>query len=105
MTDVLIRIKRAVLTGNYRFSEKALIEMDCERLIELDIVESISTAVAVYKKIRSTSPHKGREPEYLYIIHSSNFHGMPIYTKGKFVKENGRELYYFFISSKCVSFN
>ena len=47
MTDVLIRIKRAVLTGNYRFSEKALIEMDCERLLELDIVESISTAVAV----------------------------------------------------------
>ena len=45
-TDILRRIKRAVLAGNYAFSEKALIEMEADGLTELDVAESILNAVA-----------------------------------------------------------
>ena len=56
MSDTLIRIKRAVLSGRYLFSEKARIEMEADRLTELDVAESILNAVAIYKKLRSKSP-------------------------------------------------
>jgi len=69
MSDVLIRIKRAVLAGNYRFSQKALLEMDADAITELDVAESIVNAVAIYKTLRSRSPlRRGRE--YLYVIQS-----------------------------------
>ena len=42
MSEILIRIKRAVLAGNYAFSEKARIEMEADSLTELDVAESIS---------------------------------------------------------------
>ena len=35
MRDVLVRIKRAVLAGNYAFSEKARIEMEVVELLNL----------------------------------------------------------------------
>ncbi|MFH1109857.1 MAG: hypothetical protein V1790_11780 [Planctomycetota bacterium] len=47
MSDVLVRIKRAVLAGRYRFSEKASAEMEESGLTELDVVESIVTAKRV----------------------------------------------------------
>lgn len=47
MSDILIRIKRAVLAGHYAFSEKARIEMEADGLTELDVAESILSAVAV----------------------------------------------------------
>ncbi len=56
MSDILVRIKRAVLAGRYVFSEKARLEMEADGLEEMDIAESILNAVAIYKKIRSTSP-------------------------------------------------
>lgn len=55
-SDILRRIKRAVLAGNYAFSEKALLEMEGDGLTELDIAESILNAVAIFKTIRSKSP-------------------------------------------------
>ena len=45
-SDILRRIKRAVLSGNYAFSEKALVEMQADGLTELDVTESILNAVA-----------------------------------------------------------
>ena len=45
MTDVLVRIKRAVLTGHFAFSEKAFMEMDADRITKQDVVESIVNAV------------------------------------------------------------
>jgi hypothetical protein len=54
MADVLVRIKRAVLAGHYVFSDKARVEMEIDRLTELDVAESILNAVAIYKKVRST---------------------------------------------------
>jgi hypothetical protein len=99
MNDILIRIKRAVLAGQYAFSAKARLEMECDGLTELDIAESILNAVAIYKRLRSTS-HFRAGREYLYVIQSSNLEGLAIYTKGKLVKEAGIETYYFLISSK-----
>ena len=102
MSDVLVRIKRAVLAGRYAFSEKARLEMEADGLTELDVAESILNAVAIYKRIRSRSPLRDRAKEYLYVIQSTNFEGLVIYTKGKFVREAEAEVYYFLISSKRV---
>ena len=100
MADVLVRIKRLVLAGQYAFSEKARIEMESDALTELDVAESILNAVAIYKKIRSRSTHRKRGKEYLYIIQSTNLDGIAIYTKGKLIREAGEERYYFLVSSK-----
>jgi len=98
--DVLIRIKRAVLAGRYAFSEKARIEMETDDLTELDVAESILNAVAIYKRLRSSSPLKRNRREYLYVIQSTNLDGLVIYTKGKLVQEAEIETYYFLVSSK-----
>lgn len=100
MSDTLVRIKRAVLAGHYAFSEKASLELEADGLTELDIVESIVNAVAIYKTIRSTSSFRERTKEKLHIIQSTNLEGMMIYSKGKLVQESGIETYYFLISSK-----
>ena len=100
MSETLVRIKRAILSGHYAFSEKASMELEADGLTELDIVESIVNAVAIYKTLRSTSPYRLHAREYLHIIQSTNLEGLMIYTKGKLVQESGVETYYFLISSK-----
>lgn len=100
MSDVLVRIKRAVLAGRFEFSRKAAEEMDADDLTRLDVAESIVNAVAIFKTIRSTSPFRGHRREYLHIIQSTNLSGVPIYTKGKLVAQAGIETYYFLISAK-----
>jgi hypothetical protein len=100
MSETLVRIKRAVLAGHYAFSEKASLEVEADGLTELDIVESIVNAVAIYKTIRSTSSYRPQVREYLHIIQSTNLEGLMIYTKGKLVQESGVETYCFLISSK-----
>jgi hypothetical protein len=99
MSDVLVRIKRAVLAGAYLFTDKARTEMVADGLTELDVVESISTAVAVHKTVRSRSPYrKGREK--LYIIQSTNLAGLFIYTKGRLGPGPEGETFYVLISAK-----
>ena len=98
--DVLIRIKRAVLVGRYAFSKKARIEMETDDLTEVDIAESILSADAIYKRVRSTSPSRKSRREYLCVIQSPNQDGLVIYTKGKLVEASGVETYYFLVSSK-----
>ena len=98
--NILIRIKRAMLAGQYVFSEKARVEMEADDLTEGDLAESILSAEAVYKRVRSTSHSRKRRREYLYIIQSPNLDGLVIYTKGKFVEAAGVETYYFLISAK-----
>ena len=56
MEDVLVRIKRAVLAGRYVFSEKARTEMKADGLADMDVVESILNAVAIYKTLRVAKP-------------------------------------------------
>ncbi len=100
MSDILVRIKRAVLNGQYAFSEKARLEMEEDCLTELDIAEAILNAKSIYKTIRSASPARRGARERLYVIESTNMTGLPIYTKGKLVKQAGLETYYFLVSSK-----
>ena len=45
MSDILVRIKRAILAGNFTFSKKASLELEEDDLSELDVVESILNAV------------------------------------------------------------
>lgn len=98
--DVLVRIKRAVLQRRIKFSKKALLEMEADRLTEMDIEEAILNAHVIYKKIRSRSPYRNNKTEYLYVLQSTNLDGMFIYTKGKFLREAGIEIFYFLISAK-----
>ena len=100
MGDVLVRIKRAVLAGRYAFSEKARLEMEWDGLTALDVAESILNAADIYKKLRSRSPLRRSVREYLYVIQSENLDGVPVYSKGKLVPEDGGETYYFLVSSK-----
>jgi hypothetical protein len=100
MSDVLVRIKRAVLEGRVRFTDKARTELAVDGLTELDAIESLSSAVAVYKTLRSRSTRHPRG-EKLYVIQSTNFAGLFIYTKGKFARaRDGTEFFYVLISAK-----
>lgn len=98
---ILRRIKRCAWRGNLRFTVKAQLELELDDLTREDVRESLVTAVAIYKSIRSTRPGIGRE--YLHIIQSPNLDGVAIYTKGKLVVELDREVYYVLISSKQAS--
>ena len=98
--DALVRIKRAILAGRYAFSEKARSEMQADGLTELAVAESIVNAVAIYKRLRSRSSQRTARREYLYVIHGTTLDGLIIYSKGKLIRENGEEVYYFLVSSK-----
>jgi hypothetical protein len=74
--------------------------MEIDGLTDLDIAESIINAVAIYKTIHSRSPYRKNKYETLYIIQSTNLVGLPIYSKGKIIKKDGVDIFYFFISSK-----
>jgi hypothetical protein len=98
--DVLARIKRLVVRGNYRFSTKALHELDVDGLEIPDVIEAILNAQAIKKTIRSTSPGRDHARERLYIIESFNYSGTLLYTKGKVAPEQGQPIFYFLISAK-----
>lgn len=100
MSNILVRIKRAVLAGRYDFSDKAIIEIECDNLDERDIVESILNATEIHKTLRSTSPRRSPGREYLHVIVSENLDGISIYTKGKLTGNPGEEVYYFLVSAK-----
>jgi hypothetical protein len=97
--DILIRIKRLVISRRVVFTEKAEIERDVDNLTPELIYESILNAPAIYKKIRSRDPVT-RQRENLYVIKGLTFDGLSIYTKGKIQNENGTEVFYVLISSK-----
>lgn len=82
-----------------RFTEKAREEMECDALDVEDVRESLVSASAIYKSIRSSNPRTQRR-EHLHIIQSPNFAGLAIYTKGKLVSEGGVDVYYVLVSSK-----
>jgi hypothetical protein len=66
----------------------------------LPALEAIQTARMITKTIRSRSPQRATAHEKLYVIESMNFEGVLIYTKGKFLVDRHREIFYFLISSK-----
>jgi hypothetical protein len=73
MSDILIRIKRAVVAGNVDYSEKARLEMLADHLEESDIRESILSAGRIEKTIRSNLSRRGTGREYLHIIKGTKF--------------------------------
>lgn len=98
--DVLSRIQRLVRRGWVRFTEKAEDEIDADGLEPEDVLESILNATVITKTLRSRSPKRRRSSEKLYVIESCNNAGTLIYTKGAIVRENGRTVYYIFVSAK-----
>jgi hypothetical protein len=97
--DVLVRIKRLVVSRRVLFTEKAEIEMARDALTPELVYEAILNAPAVFKVIRSRSPKAGRG-ERLYVIKGLTFDGVDVYTKGKILKKDGVEVFYVLISSK-----
>ncbi len=97
--DVLLTIKRLVLRHDVIFTRKAEDEMERDDLDREMVVEAILNAPAIAKRIRSVNPRTGGK-EYLYVILGVSFDGTVIYTKGKILKREGREVFYVLISSK-----
>ena len=100
--DVLVRIKRLVVSRRVLFTEKAEIEMARDALTPELVYEAILNAPAIFKVLRSTSP-KAAVRERLYVIKGLTFDGVDVYTKGKILKKEGVEVFYVLISSKKSS--
>lgn len=97
--DVLLRIKRLVLTGRIHFTEKASDEMEAEELDPAEVAEAIVGAPTIAKTLRSQSPYRTHASEKLYVIKGYSYKGTAIYTKGRFGRREGEEIY-LFISAK-----
>lgn len=97
--DPLVRIKRLVARRRFRFSEKALDELEADGLEKADAVESVLNAQTIQKVLRSRSSCRTSK-EKLYVIESFSYTGTLIYTKGKIAREAGEEVFYFYISAK-----
>ena len=97
--DVLIRIKRLVISRRVLFTEKADLEMSADMLTPEIVYEAILNAPAIFKSLRSRNPKTGKA-ERLYVIKGMTFDGLEIYTKGKIMKMEGIDVFYVLISSK-----
>jgi hypothetical protein len=101
--DVLLHIKRIVVSRRVEFTLKAEQERLTEGLSVEDILESILNANALKKVIRSRSPKRAGPREHLYVIESPNYSGTWIYTKGTIRRKGGLEVFYVLISSKLAT--
>jgi hypothetical protein len=97
--DILIRIKRLVITRRVVFTRKADDEMAIDGLTRELVYEAILNAPTINKKLRSHDP-ASNQPETLYVIKGFTYDGLGIYTKGKIKKEGDKEVFYVLISSK-----
>jgi hypothetical protein len=97
--EVLVRIKRLVVSRRVLFTEKAEIEMVADALTPELVYEAILNAPTIFKVLRSRDPKAGKA-ERLYVIKGLTFDGMDVYTKGKILKHEGVEVFYVLISSK-----
>jgi hypothetical protein len=99
MDHTLVAIKRLCQAGRVVFTAKAEIELDRDDLTHQDVVEAILNADRINKRLRSANPATGRR-ETLYVILSTNWEGVPVYTKGKIAREPDGDRFYILISSK-----
>jgi hypothetical protein len=100
-TDLtLVRIKRLVIAGRYRFTAKAERERLADGLTRGDVLEAILSADRIRKAIRSTSPWRGARKEKLYVIEGCTYDGVPVYTKGTIRRLAATETFYILVSSK-----
>ncbi len=101
--DVLLQIKRLVLQGHIRFTEKARNEMDLDDLSPGQVRESILNAQMIDKTMRSRSVRRRVAREKLYVIKSFSYDGTLIYTKGAITREANKEVFYIFVSAKIAT--
>ena len=97
--DIIVRIKRLVVSRQVLFTEKAEIEIARDGLMPELVYEAILNAPAIFKVLRSRNP-KGGKSERLYVIKGLTFDGMDVYTKGKILRKEGIDVFYVLISSK-----
>ncbi len=102
--DVLHRIKWLVVRGRCRLTYKAVLELHADGLDPDDAFEALLNAQAIKKVLRSKPRAGARGAEKLYVIESFNYRGTLLYTKGRFAREAGEEVYYLLISSKISTF-
>lgn len=97
--DILHRIKRLVIIGRLKFTDKAYSEMLQDGLDTGDVAESIVSATFVRGKL-STSVAKRHAREKAWIIEGFTFKGVCIYIKGMIRKFEEQEHFYVLISAK-----
>jgi hypothetical protein len=101
VTDhTLAKIKRLVLLGRYRFTQKAELERLRDGLQQTDVLEAIIDARFIHKVLRSSSPLRPTSHERLYVIEGFTFDGILVYTKGVIRRELGQETFYILVSAK-----
>ncbi len=99
MDHTLVSIKRLCQAGHVVFTQKAEAEMLVDGLRRDDVIEAILNAGSITKRMRSRNPMTGRR-ETLYVIQSTTWDGLPIYTKGKLAPRRETPRFYVLISSK-----
>lgn len=70
-----------------------------DSLSRADVIESILNATNIKKRLRSANPRTGRR-ETLYVIDSTTWDGVSVYTKGKIQSEAEGDRFYVMISFK-----
>jgi len=98
--DILTHIKQLVLRRQVIITVKAELEMLVDELTEDEVFESIVNASRIEKTIRSTSTHRDKRREKLYVIKGRTYANIEVYTKGKLIKDREFETFYVLISSK-----
>ncbi len=101
--DVLFEIKRLALFGRVEFTEKALLELEEDGLLESEVIESLVNAQRIDKVIRSRSRSRRSSHEKLYVIKSISYDGTYIYTKGTIVHYAEGDVFYVLVSSKIAT--
>lgn len=100
MNNALFKIKRLILKGNYKFTDKAESEMYITGISKDDVLESIINAKGIDKVMKSTSPGKTHSGEKVYVIRGLTYDNVPIYTKGTIKQFEGKDILYVLISAK-----
>ncbi|MBI3017004.1 MAG: hypothetical protein HYY62_03285 [Deltaproteobacteria bacterium] len=97
---VLSKIKRLILKGDYRFTDKADAEMEATGITKDDVVEAILNAYRIDKVMRTISPGKTHKGEKVYVIRGFTYDKMYIYTKGTIKIVDRDKNFYRLISAK-----
>lgn len=65
-----------------------------------DVIEAVVNAHRIDKVLRSRSPFRTGSHERLYVIKGMTLDNVVIYTRGKIVREAGRQVFYVLLSCK-----
>jgi len=100
MERALYKIKRLILNGDYKFTDKAETEMYVTGITRTDVLEAIINSFGIDKVMKSTSYGKTHRGEKVYVIQGVTYDNVPIYTKGTIKQFNGKDILYILISAK-----